>query len=122
MMIRRHVRAAIALIAAYAVALQTILLALVLPVAGTAAFAAQPVCAASGTAGTGSVPAGHARDCLAACLTGCCGGASAVPPPAAAMIALAPQAAPAPASKLKRVATLRPPVTGAHRSRAPPRA
>ena len=36
---RRHARATIALIAAYAVALQTILLALVTPVAGTAAFA-----------------------------------------------------------------------------------
>ena len=120
MVIRRHARTAIALVAAYAVALQTILLALVLPAAGTAAFAAQPICAASEAVGTGSVPAGHAHDCLATCLTGCCGTASAAPPIAA--IVLAPQAAPAPASTLKRVATLRPLATGAHRSRAPPRA
>ena len=115
---RRHARAAIALIAAYAVALQTILLLLAIPVAGAAGLAAQPICAAGGS---GSVPVDHARDCLGACLTGCCGGATAVPPAGVAVV-VAPQAASARAVTLAHVVSLQPPATGAHRSRAPPRA
>jgi len=117
----RHARAAIALIAAYALALQTILLALGMPVAGPAAFAAQPICAASAGLGTGSVPADYARDCLTACLAGSCGGATVLPPPRAALV-VAPQATPMRVATMARVSSLRPPVTGAHRSRAPPRA
>ena len=117
---RRQVRAAIALIAAYAVALQTILLVLAVPLPATAAFAARPICAASARLATGSVPADHPRDCLVACLTGCCGGASALPPLRAANV-VTPQAARAHAPPIVRVLSLPPPVTGAHRSRAPPR-
>ena len=117
----RHARAAIALIAAYAVALQAILLALGTLVDGAAAFAAQPICAASAGLGTGSVPADHARDCLTACLTGTCGGATALPPFRAAPV-MALQAALPHSAALARVPLLRTRVTGAHRSRAPPRA
>ena len=81
MSIRRYVRATVALIAAYAVALQTILLVFAGAVPGATQFAATPICSAIGTAGTGSVPPGHSQDCLAACLTGCCCGAAAVPVP-----------------------------------------
>jgi len=117
----RDARAAIALIVAYAVALQTILLTLGIPVAGTTAFAAQPICAASAGLGTGSVPADHARDCLTACLTGSCGGATAAPALRAAPV-VAPQAAAPHAAMMARVLFSQTHVTGAHRSRAPPRA
>jgi hypothetical protein len=117
----RHARAGIALIAAYAVALQTILLTLGIPPAGTAAFAAQPICAASGAAGSGPGPADPAHDCLTACLTGCCGGATAASPLRAAIV-VAPYAASTGAIVKARVCALQPPVTGGHRSRAPPRA
>src|ERR1700734_735036 len=92
MSIRRHVRAAVALIAAYAVALQTILLVFAGTVPGATSFAATPICSSFGTAGTGSVPPGHSQDCLTACLTGCCCGATALPVPGAT-VAYAPQPA-----------------------------
>ena len=117
---RRKARVVVALIAAYAVALQTILLVLAIPVAGPAALAAQPICATNAAQGTGSVPAGHTRDCLTACLTGCCGGATTVPP-VRAVIAFEPQVTSAHAAVPARQSTLLPPVTGSHRSRAPPR-
>jgi hypothetical protein len=116
---RRHIRAAVALIAAYAVALQMILLALAGPMGGTTQFAAQPICSAIGTAGTGSVPPGHSQDCLAACLTGCCGGATAVPVPGAT-IAYAPEPAQTVSAAIEAATTMGPGITAAHRSRAPP--
>ena len=119
MSIRRHVRAAVALIAAYAVALQTILLVFAGTVPGATSFAATPICSSFGTAGTGSVPPGHSQDCLTACLTGCCCGATALPVPGAT-VAYAPQPAQAVAAAIEAAATTRPGVTAAHRSRAPP--
>jgi hypothetical protein len=116
--VRQYVRAAVALIAAYAVALQTILLVLTVPIAGTAAFAAQPICS-HGAATTGSAPNGHAHDCLGACLTGCCCGTTVLPTPEAA-VACAPQRAPSVVAVIAPVSTLPLSVTAAHRSRAPP--
>jgi hypothetical protein len=119
MSIRRHVRATVALIAAYAVALQTILLVFAGPVPGTASLAATPICSSVGTAGTGSVPAGHSQDCLTACLTGCCCGAAAIPVPGATA-AYAPEPARIVIAAIEAAATPRPGMTAAHRSRAPP--
>jgi hypothetical protein len=119
MSIRRYVRATVALIAAYAVALQTILLVFAGTVPGATSFAATPICSSFGTAGTGSAPPGHSQDCLTACLTGCCCGATALPVPGAT-VAYAPQPAQAVAAAIAAAATPRPGVTAAHRSRAPP--
>jgi hypothetical protein len=118
MSIRRQARAAVALIAAYAVALQAILLVFSVPVAGTAAFAAQPICSNSAAA-TGSAPNGHARDCLAACLTGCCCGTTVLPTPQAAVACAQERALPI-VAVIAPVSTLSLSVTAAHRSRAPP--
>jgi hypothetical protein len=107
---RRSARRLVALAAAYAVALQALLLAVGAPVAGAPQFAAVPICASF---------AGHSQDCLGACLTGCCCGATVFPAPGLAMaytpglllrIAAAPATAP----------PTRPGVTPANRSRAPP--
>lgn len=119
MTIRQYVRATVALLAAYAVALQTILLVFAGTVPGAAPFAATPICSAIGTAGTGSVPAGHSQDCLAACLTGCCCGATAVPVPGTT-VAYAPEPAQTVTAIIDTAITMRPGVTAAHRSRAPP--
>ncbi len=117
MSIRRYARAAVALIAAYAVALQMILLALVGPMS-TTHFAAQPICSTFGAA-TGSVPPGHSQDCLAACLTGCCCGATVVPVPGAT-VAYAPETALTVIAAIEAATAMRPGMTAAHRSRAPP--
>jgi len=118
MSVRRRVRATVALIAAYAVALQTILLVFVGAVPGATRFAATPICSGVGTAGNGSVPPGHGQDCLTACLTGCCCGATAVPLPGAT-VADMPESAQAVAA-IAAVAATRPGMPAAHRSRAPP--
>ncbi len=122
---RRHTRTGIALAAAYAVALQTVLLAFGVPSAG--GVAAVPLCSA---AAGHSAPAGqsqgdsrgHSQDCLTACLTGCCSSAPICPMPAAATIYV-----PAPAQQMLTVASDVEPLcaaraANAHRSRAPPRA
>jgi hypothetical protein len=119
MSIRRHVRATVALIAAYAVALQTILLVFAGTVPGATSLAATPICSSLGTAGTGSVPPGHSQDCLIACLTGCCCGAAAMPVPGAT-VAYAPEPPQTVIAAIEATATLRPGATVAHRSRAPP--
>jgi hypothetical protein len=119
MSIRRYVRATVALIAAYAVALQTILLVIAGAVPGATQFAATPICSAIGTSGTGSAPSGHSQDCLAACLTGCCCGAAAVPAPGTT-IAYAPEPAPTVIAAIEAATATRPGITAAHRSRAPP--
>jgi hypothetical protein len=117
MTMRRSARTLVALAAAYAVALQALLLAVGVPAAGASEFAAVPVCSSFGAGH--SAPAGHAQDCLGACLTGCCCGAAVFPAPGPAM-AYAPvallriAAAPATAPPLRRS------VTRANRSRAPP--
>jgi hypothetical protein len=118
MSIRRYVRATVTLIAAYAVALQTILLVFAGTMPG-ASFAATPICSGAGAAGTGSVPPGHSQDCLTACLTGCCCGAAAVPVPGAS-VADVPEPTQI-VTAVNEVATaIRPGVSAAHRCRAPP--
>jgi hypothetical protein len=116
---QRHIRATVALVAAYAVALQTILLVFAGAAPGATSFAATPICSSVGTAGTGSVPPGHSQDCLTACLTGCCCGAAAVPVPGTT-VAYVPGSARAATAAIEVSATIRPGATAAHRSRAPP--
>jgi hypothetical protein len=116
-------RTIVALAAAYAVALQAILIVFAGPVAGTA-LADQPICSSVGLGGAGKTPAGgdgpagRTHDCLAACTAGCCAAAGG-PQTTATAATAAPRSAPVVA--VHRVA---PPsaqtVTGAHRSRAPP--
>jgi hypothetical protein len=119
MKLQPHARAGIALIAAYAVALQALLLAVIVPSAGRSAeISALSICASSANH---SIPAGHGQDCLDACLTGCCCGAPLVPMPGAAAFFM-----PAPARIITsmpavgRLVAVR--IANAHRSRAPPRA
>jgi hypothetical protein len=122
MSLRHHARVGIALAAAYAVALQAILLAVSVPVGAALGTAALPICSAVGShpAPAGhSAPAGHGQDCLEACLTGCCSGAPVCPAPAGAMIyapILAQTMAPPPDTR----PDLAERVGNAHRSRAPP--
>src|SRR5665213_4334230 len=80
---RRSARTLVALAAAYAVALQALLLAAGVPVAGASEFAAVPICSSFGAGH--SAPTGHRQDCLGACLTGCCCGAAIFPAPGLAM-------------------------------------
>jgi hypothetical protein len=124
MKLQPRARTGIALIAAYAVALQALLLAVVVPSAGMvtgglpglAGAAALPLCASSANH---SSPAGHAPDCLDACLTGCCCGAPLVPTPGtAAFFAAAPARIMKPTLAVGKLAAVR--VNNAHRSRAPP--
>ncbi len=117
MSLRHHARAGIALAAAYAVALQAILLAVSVPVAA-AGTAVLPICSAvSGH----SAPANHGQDCLDACLTGCCSGAPVCPSPADAVVT-APVVAQTMAPALGISPHLAERVDNAHRSRAPPAA
>lgn len=117
MSMRQSARTLVALAAAYAVALQALLLAVGVPVTGASEFAAVPICSSFGAGH--SAPAGHTQDCLGACLTGCCCGAAVFPAPGLAMayapvpllrIAAAPEIAP----------TSRFSAARANRSRAPP--
>jgi hypothetical protein len=118
MTIRLYVRATVALIAAYAVALQTILLVFTGAVpAGATSFAGTPIC--SGAGSTGPVSPGHSQDCLTACLTGCCCGTAAMPVPGTT-IAYVPESVQIVAAAVETAATTRPGVAAAHRSRAPP--
>ncbi len=117
---RHHARAVVALAAAYAVALQTILLAFG-AAAGDAAYpAGGPICAALHRTDPATTP-GVPHDCLAACLTGTCSGVAGLPPPAALLRAAQP-AAPTTTARVAGddVALAR--MTGSHRSRAPPQA
>jgi hypothetical protein len=115
---RRYARAAIALIAAYTVALQAILLVLTVPIGRSAAFVAQSICSHS-EAGSGSGPTGHGHDCLGACLTGCCCGTTVLPTPGPA-VGYAPERALPVVVAFEPVSMPPRPATGAHRSRAPP--
>jgi hypothetical protein len=119
MSIRQYVRATVGLIAAYAVALQTILLVFAGTVPGATSLAATPICSSVGAAGTGSVPPGHSQDCLTACFTGCCCGAAAIPVPRVT-VAYVPEPTRIVIAAIEAAATPRHGITAAHRSRAPP--
>ena len=114
---RDSARAVVALAAAYAVALQAILLAVGNPVAGAAEFAAVPICSSLGAGH--SKPGGHSQDCLGACLTGCCSGNPFCPAPGPAL-AYPPAPLQAIAVMPEAVSLSHVNATRAHRSRAPP--
>jgi len=120
MSMRHHVRAGVALAAAYAVALQAILLAIGAPGGVAGELAALPICSTLGsTQGGGhSAPGGQTHDCLGACLG--CGCGTPVCPTAGPALGYAP----APLHIIAAAVTARPLLqlraTGAHRSRAPP--
>ena len=116
MSMRHQARAFVALAAAYAVALQAILLAIGGPVADAREFAVLPICSSLGAGH--SAPVGHAGGCLGTCL-GCCCGTPVYPAPGPAMTY-----APMPAQTIV-VAFIATPLllvsaTGANRCRAPP--
>jgi hypothetical protein len=119
MSIRRHMRTLVALGAAYAVALQALLLAVGGPIAGAGQFAALPICSAlSSASGAGhSAPAGHGHDCPG-CF-GCCCGTPVCPAPAPALT-YAPAFLQNVAAVLASVPLLPVRTATAHRSRAPP--
>ncbi len=117
-------RKIVALVAAYAVALQAILVVFAGSLTGTMALADQPICASIGLGGAGKTPtggdgpAGHSHDCLAACAVGCCATAGGPQAPATAVI-VTPRSGPI-AAPIHVAPPLAQTVTGAHRSRAPP--
>lgn len=118
MSLRHHARAAVALIAAYAIVLQALLLAVGSPVAEPAGFGAHSLCSAA--AAGSSAPARHTSDCAGPC-PGCCCNPAAGPAPAPA-VAYAPAAL-----AVAPIAIIAPPlvfvsVNSANRSRAPPSA
>jgi hypothetical protein len=116
-----YARTLVALIAAYALALQTVLLTFGGAVAAAGEGAGPAICAHRG-ADTGVPPVGpdpHSQGCLAACLTGCCCALIAVEPPAV-QATRAPHALTTGDDVTAPVAIALPRVTGRHRSRAPP--
>jgi hypothetical protein len=125
MNLQPRARSGIALLAAYAVAMQALLLAAIASSAGVAG-AALPICSSSTThplpAGGGQADrgqAGHGQDCLDACLTGCCCGAPLLPlPPHALYSPPKPLQTLAAAVEGSALVPIR--VAKAHRSRAPP--
>lgn len=130
MILQPRARAGIALIAAYALAMQALLLAVVAGATGTAGAAALPICISAGThpvpadigrAGGGQAggQAGHGQDCLDACLTGCCCGAPLQPLPPHALHS-PPQRLLTLAVALEGSAPVPFRAGKAHRSRAPP--
>jgi hypothetical protein len=70
---RRNLRTGLALLAAYAVALQAILLAAMGPLTNAAGSAGQPICQGVHAPDQPQAPQDHARKCLAACLSAGCG-------------------------------------------------
>ena len=112
----RKARPFIALVAAYAVVLQTAMVAIGGAIAGGAG--GTPICAHTNAGDTGPAPTGHGYDCLAACVACCCGVSGLPAAPGVARLArtfvrtAAPPNDAAPAARLA--------VTRAHRSRAPP--
>jgi hypothetical protein len=74
MTIRQNLRTALALLAAYVVALYPVLFAVAIPAIGAADSFDQPICSTLHAADQApGVPAGHRHDCLTACLAACCG-------------------------------------------------
>jgi hypothetical protein len=106
-------RPVLALVAAYAVALQAVLLAAAGPVGFADSFV---VCSHSGAGDTG--PIGPGCDCLANCLAGCCA-AYAAPLPQTAVFDAAGYP-PAVDVSMDAASIFRQRLSGAHRSRAPP--
>jgi hypothetical protein len=119
MRIHGSARAAVAVVAAYAVALQTILLVFGGSIAGADDLFGQTICSHDGGGTSAPAPAGHGHDCLAACLTGCSCGAAAVPVRESALLS-APQPLRLVAASAQAKPAIWPSAIRAHRSRAPP--
>ena len=117
MQFRRDARAIVAVAAAYAVALQGLLLAIGPPF-GADELGARQLCSSSGATPSGQAPPGHSPGCCDACLTCCCGVAAAVAPGTSGGYVLGGAHKLAPAVEL--VPVPQPGVAGAHRPRAPP--
>jgi|SRR5579863_1348031 len=117
MSLASRLRAVLALAAAYAVALQVILLAVTGPLATGATFAVRPICSHFGAGGS-SAPAGQADGRVGACFGCCCG------PPIGPTSAPAMTCTPAPAQTVAVARVTAPRLIAAaaraHRSRAPP--
>jgi|GEM_PF-6113497 len=115
----RRLNAVLALAAAYAVAVQVVLVAVAGPLATGVAFAGQPLCSHFGAGGS-TPPAGHAGVCIGVCF-GCCCGPSICPTPTPEMTY-----APVPAQAIALARVVAPHVVvrilDAHRCRAPPTA
>jgi len=113
---RLRLRAIPALIAAYALALQVVLLAFACPLAGGSAIAAQPICSHAG----GSVPTPIPPCCdgLGACLAGCCA-APALQASGTAILSVRESARPF-FILLDLARSYYPSAFAAHRARAPP--
>ncbi len=86
MSVRSTARSFAAVAAAYALVLQTTFLAIGFAMAATAGYAAGTLCSHPGDAGPKSLPGGHNRSCVAACLACCCGAQTA---PAGAFVVFA---------------------------------
>jgi len=110
------VRAVLALLLAYAIALQSLLFAGSFD--GVAQFSMAPICTQAG--GSGPAAPGRAHDdCLTACLADACGGPALAAPDAHAVHA--PVTHRTAAVVIERApAAARAHATGAHRSRGPP--
>lgn len=121
MSIRYYARTMVALLAAYAVALQSMLLAVGAPVIAAPEFAGQssslPICSGAGPGS--SIPVDHDHSCIGACLADCCGNTSVTPHLIAAVLEV-PRAGRAVTVALESIPALPFPTAGAHRSRAPP--
>jgi hypothetical protein len=87
MSVRSTARSLAAVAAAYALVLQTTLLAFGAAMATPAGFAASALCSHPGDAKPGSLPRGGNRGCRAACLS-CCYGAQAAPARAVFVVAV----------------------------------
>jgi len=122
MSLRRKTRAIVALVAAYAVALQATFLVVGGPVAGPtnlgASFGASSLCLSSRPGGEHPAPSGHEHDCSAACAACCCSAPAA--PASAAATAYEKVPAGLIGAAVVIVPTWRFNSGRAHRSRAPP--
>jgi len=118
MSMRRQARTFVAVAAAYAVALQAIMLALGGPIAGAGVTEARPICSAVSPGQP--APVNDGTRCLGACLGCCCAPQGCSRP--ASMRDYGPALADSPA--VTAVTTLRvvARASNANRSRAPPRA
>ncbi len=108
----------LALVGAYAVALQAILLVIAAPAAGRNDLYAQPICAHAGADRTGSAPVGRCCDCIAICVAAC---SSAATPPSGPAVCYALEWVRTGSPIVKVVSRLCLSTIGVHRSRAPPR-
>jgi hypothetical protein len=121
MKLQPRARVGLALTAAYAVALQALLLAFIAPAAALAGTAVVPLCASSHSTSGGPGQTGHGQDCLDACLTGCCSAAPLLPKPARALL-YAPKPLQTLTAGLEAQELVVAGHAKAHRSRAPPTA